>query len=37
MFILFSTLEHAATHSVYNQSEQDESITKADDVVEELR
>ena len=36
MFILFSTLENAATHSVHNQSEQDERITKVD-VVEELR
>ena len=37
MFILFSTLENAATHSVHYQSaEQDERITKAD-FVEELR
>jgi hypothetical protein len=27
MFILFSTLENVATHSVYYQSEQDERIT----------
>lgn len=38
MFILFSTLENAATHSGvhYQSAEQDERITKAD-FVEELR
>jgi hypothetical protein len=36
MFILFSTLENAATHSVQYQSEQDERITE-EDFVEKLR
>ena len=36
MFLLFSTLENAATHIVHNQSEQDERITE-EDFVEELR
>ena len=37
MFILFSTLENAATHSVDYQSEQVERIREADFVEEELR